>query len=200
MTGELTAKGQRTRARIVTAAASLIHDTGVSAATLSDVRDAAGVSSSQLYHYFADKQDLVRAVVEHQAQNVVDNQRAQDLSTLAAFRKWKRDLLADEKLRKGQGGCPLGSLGADLAETDPMSRENVALGFRRWAAVIEQGLDRMRDSGELPSRTDTRQLSVGILAALQGGLLLGQVERSSDPLDAALGTVITLLESLSDAC
>lgn len=199
MTAELTAKGQRTRARIVTAAASLIHDTGVSAATLSDVRAAAGVSSSQLYHYFADKQDLVRAVVEHQAQSVVDNQRALDLSTLAAFRKWKRDLLADENARKGQGGCPLGSLGADLAETDPTSRENVALGFRRWAAVIEQGLDRMRASGELPSGTDIRQLSVGILAALQGGLLLGQVERSSDPLDAALGTVITLLEALGDA-
>jgi AcrR family transcriptional regulator len=65
--GELTRKGQQTRQRIVAAAAGLILQQGVAGTTLDDVRAEAGVSSSQIYHYFADKEALVRAVVDYQA-------------------------------------------------------------------------------------------------------------------------------------
>ncbi|MGO9956848.1 MAG: TetR/AcrR family transcriptional regulator [Solirubrobacteraceae bacterium] len=59
----LTRKGQKTRQRIVDAAADLIFQEGVADTTIEDVRAAADVSSSQLYHYFDDKPALVRAVV-----------------------------------------------------------------------------------------------------------------------------------------
>jgi AcrR family transcriptional regulator len=192
----LTNKGRRTRDHIVATAARLVHDRGVTATTLVDVRKAAAVSSSQLYHYFADKQDLVRAVVEHQASKVTANQRTMNLSTLDAFRQWRVDLVAAEAARHGQGGCPLGSLGADLAETDPIGRERVAFGFQQWAHVIEDGLTSMHDNNELPLAIDPHRLALGILASLQGGLLLDQVHRTPEALDAALGNVIALLEAL----
>ena len=67
----LTPKGERTRARIVEAAAGLIHERGVAGTTLDDVRATAEVSGSQLYHYFADKDELVQAVIDHQAGTIV---------------------------------------------------------------------------------------------------------------------------------
>src|SRR5260370_39666284 len=69
--GGLTRKGVQTRQRIVAAAAGLILQQGVAGTTLDEVRAEAGVSSSQIYHYFADKQALVRAVVDYRAQTVV---------------------------------------------------------------------------------------------------------------------------------
>ena len=47
----LTPKGARTRARIVEEAAALIHERGVAGTTLDDVKVAAEVGSSQMYHY-----------------------------------------------------------------------------------------------------------------------------------------------------
>src|ERR1035438_926815 len=47
----LTPKGARTRARIVEEAAALIHERGVAGTTLYDVKVAAEVSGSQMYHY-----------------------------------------------------------------------------------------------------------------------------------------------------
>lgn len=44
----------------------------------------------------------------------------------------------------------------------------------------------MRDSGELLPAANPRQLALATLAALQGGLLLAQVERTVRPLEAAL--------------
>src|SRR6266567_1457316 len=53
----LTPKGERTRARIVEEAAALIHERGVAGTFLEDVKAAAGVSGSQLYNYFPDKDE-----------------------------------------------------------------------------------------------------------------------------------------------
>ena len=72
--------------RIVAAAAELMFENGVAETTLEDIRAAAGVSGSQVYHYFEDKQALVRAVIDYQADAVLDAQGAHldRLDTMAA--------------------------------------------------------------------------------------------------------------------
>ena len=76
----LTPKGAHVRARIVEEAAALIHERGVAGTTLEDVKVAAEVSGSQMYHYFPDKNELVQAVIDYQAETIVNRQR----HTLAA--------------------------------------------------------------------------------------------------------------------
>ena len=56
-------------------AAALIHEHGVASTTLEDVKVAAEVSGSQMYHYFPDKHDLVQAVIDYQADTIVKRQR-----------------------------------------------------------------------------------------------------------------------------
>ena len=77
----LTPKGERTRSRIVEAAAQLIYERGVAGTTLEDIRSGAGVSGSQLSHYFAGKDELVQAVIDYQAGTVTGNQRQADLGS-----------------------------------------------------------------------------------------------------------------------
>jgi TetR/AcrR family transcriptional repressor of nem operon len=180
--GRLTRKGLATRARIVEAAAELMFRHGVAGTSNEDVLAAAHVSNSQLYHYFPDKNALVHAVIEHQADGIIDS--------LAAFRQW-RDMLVDlQRQRHCEGGCPLGSLSSELAETDEPARTALAASFDRWEAPIRNGLRRMRDRGELHDDTDVDRLALGTLAALQGGLLLTQAKRDVGPLEAALDLAI----------
>jgi AcrR family transcriptional regulator len=86
---KLTAKGERARARIVAASAHLIHQRGVAGTTLEDVKAAADVSGSQLYHYLPDKDDLVQAVVDYQADTAVNNQRQADFGNIVRLRAWR---------------------------------------------------------------------------------------------------------------
>src|ERR1700684_2404903 len=95
----LTPKGERTRARIVDAAARLIYERGVAGTTLDDIRAAAEVSGSQLSAYFA-------ATTEKAG-----------LATIGEIRAWRDMVIATAKSTDGKGGCPLGSLGSQLAET-----------------------------------------------------------------------------------
>ena len=79
-----------------------------------------------------------------------------------------------------------------MAETDPRARDLIAAGFEKWQAAISQGLRGLHDAGYLPSGTDPDDLAVTLLAALQGGLLLAQVERETRPLETAIDTVLEL--------
>lgn len=186
----LTPKGERTRTRIVAAAARLIYERGAAGTTLDDVKAAAGVSGSQLYHYFPDKDDLVRAVISYQADTVAGNQRLADLSSLEGLRAWRE--LVITQAEGGKGGCPLGSLAGQLAETDPDARALIAEGFQQWTAAIGDGLRGLQATGCLPAGIDADDLAVTLLAALQGGLILAQAERDTRPLQTAVDTLLAL--------
>jgi TetR/AcrR family transcriptional regulator, transcriptional repressor for nem operon len=191
----LTVKGQRTRARIVAAAARLMYERGIASTTLDDVKAAAEVSGSQLYHYFPDKDELVRAVVSYQADVIAGHQRHADLGSAQGLRAWRDMVIAQASSDQGQGGCPLGSLAGQLAETDPNARALLADGFGQWQAAIGEGLRRLQQAGQLPDGTDTDALAVTLLATLQGGLLLAQVKRDPRPLETAVDTLLQLARS-----
>jgi len=198
----LTPKGQQTRERIVAAAANLILEHGVARATLDDVRAEAGVSSSQIYHYFADKEALVRAVVDYRTQTVVGEIHEPALAAIEGIdglRAWRDKIVSIQREAGCRGGCPLGSLGSELAGLDHVARCDVAAGYARWEAAISACLTGMRDRGQLTAAADPGQLATALLAALQGGLLLAKVERDVRPLAAALDMMISLVASLAPA-
>jgi AcrR family transcriptional regulator len=188
----LTPKGERTRARIVEEAAGLIHERGVAGTTLDDVKAAAEVSGSQLYHYFPDKNELVQAVIDYQADTIVNNQRHADLGSVKGVEAWRNMVITAAKRAQAKGGCPLGSLGGQLAESDPVARSLIAAGFERWTAAISEGLRSLQADGQLPSDIDPDDLAVTLLATLQGGLLLAQVQRSTRPFETAVDTLLAL--------
>jgi AcrR family transcriptional regulator len=188
----LTAKGERTRARIVEGAARLIHERGVAGTTLDDVKAAAEVSGSQLYHYFPDKEELVQAVIDFQAETIVNNQRHANLGSVKGLRAWRNMVVAQARDTQAKGGCPLGSLGGQLAESDPEARALIAAGFEQWSTAISDGLRTLHADGRLPSDIDPDDLAVTLLATLQGGLLLAQMQRSVRPFETAVDTLLAL--------
>ena len=191
----LTRKGEATRQRIVDAAAQLMYQRGVTEATLEDVRAAAGVSGSQIYHYFADKQELLLAVIEHQTQAVLGLQQPlfDRMDSMQGLRRWRDALVEYQRRMQCRGGCPIGSIGGEVAENNPEARLAVASGFLRWEGAIREALNAMHKRGELDA--DPEDLALAVLAALQGGLLLTQIQRETRPLEIALDTILDHVES-----
>src|SRR5262245_46083465 len=104
----LTERGAATRSRIENAAADLMYEHGMEGTSLDEVMAASGVSKSQLYHYFTDKDALVLAVIALQAERVLDAQRPhlEALDSLPALKAWRNVILRLNKATQGKG-CPL---------------------------------------------------------------------------------------------
>lgn len=183
-----TARGRATRARIVQAAAELVADKGAITVTLDDVGARSGASRGQLYHYFEDKDDLVRAVIGATTDAVLGAQEGHldGLDSWSAIAAWFDALVALQEERQARGGCPIGSLVGQLAERDERARLALADGLDRWQAHLALGLERMRERGELRPDADPGRLAGATMASLQGGLLLTQVRRDPAQLRIAL--------------
>src|SRR5271166_931450 len=67
----LTARGAAMRERIVSAAADLVWARGLGETSLDDVMEKSGASKSQLYHYFADKDALLREAAALEVRRVL---------------------------------------------------------------------------------------------------------------------------------
>jgi len=196
---QLTPKGQRTRERIVETAAELMLVRGVAATTLDDVKAAAGVGNSQLYHYFDDKAELVQAVITRHTELIVARQEPllRELDTLAALRDWRDLVVGVQRTLDCHGGCPIGSLGSEIAEYDQAAREAISQSMNRWETALREGLTRLRDRGTLSPDAEPAALALSLIAALQGGLLLGKIHRSPAPLEVALDTALAHVASFA---
>lgn len=194
-----TAKGRAVRRRIVDSAARLILVEGVARTTLDSVGAEAAVGRSQLYHYFADKSDLVDAVIDRHADGMLgggDPQLAR-LTDWGAWARWRDDLVEGQRATSCVGGCPLGSLASELSDVDERARVSIAAAFDRWEGLLAEGIATMRETGLLSSDADPGALAAAVLAAVQGGLLLTQVRHETRPLEAALDGAIALLRSFA---
>jgi TetR/AcrR family transcriptional regulator, transcriptional repressor for nem operon len=180
-----TVKGRATRKRIVAATSELVSERGIAATSLDDVIDRAGVSKSQLYHYFEDRAALLRAVVDHNTEGVIQYLGAVD-DSWKALRLWLDSMVELQVARRACGGCPVGSLVPQLAESDSEARLALAASFMRWEALIGEALRSMQEKGKLDPRADPDELATATLAAIQGGLLLTQTRRDPGQLSIAL--------------
>jgi TetR/AcrR family transcriptional regulator, transcriptional repressor for nem operon len=195
---KLTAKGRATKERIVRVASELMLERGVARTTIEDIQDAANVSTSQMYHYFGDKEDLVAAVIDLQSSQVLGRQQLAlfPLDSIAALVRWRNTVVDVMRGRGCIGGCPIGSLANELSDTDPLARARLARAFAQWEDMIREGLAAIVERGELPSGSDVDRLAMAMLAGVQGGLLLSQLRRDTEPLEAVLDTMIEHLRGM----
>lgn len=198
----LTTKGRATRARILDAASDLVFSHGVAHTTMEDVRVAAGVSGSQLSHYFADKATLVRAIVGAQADATLEQHRAPELGELdsmASLELWAKLNIERQRELNCIGGCRLGSLAGELlsGSGDEATRTCLVDGFERWLSLFHHGIAAMRERGDLRADTDPEELALMLVAALQGGILLTQTMRDTRPLEASLEAALERVRSFA---
>jgi AcrR family transcriptional regulator len=191
ITTPTTDRGRATVSRVLDAACMLFAKQGVRATTLDEIGNAAGVGRGQLYHFFADKADLVADVVGLQVERVIASMQPsfEAMSTAADVRAWCDEAVKFYASSNDPIRCPIGSLVHELDRDDGPARAALKTGFARWEALLAEGLRSVAQNGGLIADTDPAAVAGGLLAAYQGGVLLSDISGDVEPLRRALATV-----------
>ena len=185
-----TARGRATKEHIVDVAAGLMHLQGVDATSLDQVLAESGTGKSQMYHYFSNKRDLVAAVLRRQLERVLDEQRRFDVATLGGIEGWLEAMLGPLEDRGFRGGCPLGSLVAEVVDRDDRLRLIAAGAFSQWEDGLATGLAALQERGELHPDADPWRLAGEAMATIQGGYLLSTMRRDAEPMRRAVDAIL----------
>jgi AcrR family transcriptional regulator len=191
----LTAKGTATRQRIVEGAAAEIREHGVTT-TLDDIRVRTGTSKGQLFHYFPDgREQLLLAAARYEADRVLTDQQPQlsDLTSWAAWQAWRDTVLARYRAQGQQ--CPLNALISQLGRMTPGAQAVVAELMSQWQAQITTGVKSMQAAGEIAAHLNPERTAAGILAGIQGGVIMLMSTGDITPLEAALDLGIAYLRA-----
>ena len=195
MPGEPTTKrGRASRQRIVERAAELFAERGISATSLDEVLAAAGAGKGQFYHYFRGRDELAAAAVGYRCTQVVAG-LSQALGSVSSLRELEEALAGFVAGFEQQGmpGCPIGTLSAEVAGRNEDARLQTAAGFDAWERLLADALERMRQQGELRADSQPEMLATGLLASIEGGMVLSQARKDIASLrvavEAGLGQV-----------
>ncbi len=193
----LTSRGAATKAKLIEAAADLMLMHGVAATTLDEIRVRSGTSKSQLYWHFPDKRALVLEVAQYRVRQVLHREQIPlaRLASVSGLEQWKDHVVARCGAPGGVYGCVLGSMATELSEQDEDVRAVLKHAFAAWRELISEGLSRMRAAGVLRADADPDRLATLVIAALQGGHVLAQVQQDTSPIDHALTEAIEHVKS-----
>jgi len=188
MPGEpTTRRGRASRERIVERAAELFAERGIAGTSLDEVLAAAKAGKGQFYHYFRSRDELAAAAVGHRCAQVIAGltQALGDVSSLAGLEQALAGFIADFE-RAGLPGCPIGTLATEVASRNEAARMQAAAGFDAWERLLADALERMRQRGELRADAVPAVLATGLLASIEGGMVLSQTRNDVASLRTAV--------------
>jgi AcrR family transcriptional regulator len=180
-------------------AAELFAERGIAATSVDEVLAAAGAGKGQFYHYFRGRDELATAVVGYRCGQVVAGltQALGGVSSLAGLEQALAGFAARFE-EMGMLGCPIGTLSAEVAGRNEEARLQAAAGFDAWERLLAQALERMVQGGELRADAKPAVLATGLLACVEGGMVLSQARRDMASLHVALEAGLAQVRALAN--
>ncbi len=189
-----------TRARLITTAAELFRRQGYAQTGVNQIIQEADATSGSFYHFFAAKEDLLLAVVDHIAEvfetEIFDPAavRSDDpISEIFTVLDLYRRQLDHGDLTFGS---PMVSLSAEMSENHPKVRARLAEVFSAWTARIED-LVQSADN-RLPPTLDRAAVAQLVVCAMEGAVLGARLNHSLASFDATVSQLRIFFDLLED--
>jgi AcrR family transcriptional regulator len=182
-----------TRERIVETSAELFRAQGYNATGVKQIVTAAQAPFGSLYHFFPGGKEQLGA------EAILVSGRLYELLIPAVLDPAPDPITGVRDFFAGAAqhlldtdyadACPIATVALEVSSTSEPMREACALVFERW---IEAGARRFADAGVGPERS--RELTIAMLAALEGAFVLARASRSTEPLRIAGEAVASEVE------
>lgn len=153
----------------------LFHRKGVNGTGLAELLEAAEMGKSQFYHYFANKEEFVCAVLRYEMDFFLTRvaRDARRLESLDQFETWFEPYVALGRLPQHLG-CPVGVIAAEMSANSELVRRTAAECLQRWIAAMSDGLAELQRQQPLRSDFDPSAFAEWLAGSIQGALLLGR--------------------------
>ena len=195
------AKGAETKAKIIRAAADLFHERGVGATSPDDIIEASKTGKGQFYHYFKSKEGLVHEVLQSHLQ-AIKSGAAPINYEISSWRDLESWFFAHVELQKSFGmkrGCPFGTIGNEVRDGDELIRQDLSLIFEVVKTKLASFFIREKAKSRLSKDAKEDQLAAFCIAAVQGAMLMGKIQRSSEATEVSLREAFAHLRRYAEA-
>ena len=188
----------RTRERLLRAAAREIYRSGFQSASLDRILASAGVTKGALYHHFKNKEALGYAVVEEVISPDVRGTWVRPLQSVRdpidALIRIVRDISV--RPRDVCGGCQLNNLAQEMSPLDAGFRKRLEIIFDAWRETIASVLREGQKRGSVRPDVQPADAAGLLIAMVEGYGSLAKNAQDPKVVRAGIKNIVGWLESL----
>jgi TetR/AcrR family transcriptional repressor of nem operon len=185
-------KSERTRQFIVEHTAPIFNTKGFAGTSLTDLTEATRLTKGSIYGNFENKEEVALAVFDHNYSKVFNIIKAE----MAGRDTWKERLMVYYQVYDNftsypfpVGGCPVLNTATEADDTHPALRKRVVEALNVWrhniVAIIEKG----KAANEFKADTDAEVVAIGMMATIEGAIMIGNVTGQAKYRKAAMKAV-----------
>lgn len=167
---------QRTRERILEAAATAFREQGIEQTSVADVMQRAGLTHGGFYAHFKSKEELIAEAIRHaseQVSRIFDSPGGKQPSQRSLL-EVSAAYLSLPHMEHPEHGCPVAALGTELARGDRRVLRTVS---RELQARLDKLYQRTSPNADPETR---RRVAVGALACMVGGQILARILKGKE--------------------
>jgi TetR/AcrR family transcriptional repressor of nem operon len=198
----LSDKAQKTRERILEAAARLFYQHGYNATGVEKVIKEAGVNKGNFYYYFKSKEELGVETLRWQQRNFAEQlltnvplgddsplQRMYD--TLERMKQLVSSGSAECPIR----GCYYGNFSLELSTASAPIRRELVSAFDRIRNYFADLIARAQAAGEVGAQIDPHVAAGMMFSLLEGAIIISKAAQNTREIDNALAFIRDYLGS-----
>ena len=164
------------REEIIKTAAILMRSKGYENTKLSDILEEGPFGKGQFYYYFSSKREVGLAVIDYFFESfnsellecILSSKKSPEIR----FNEMLEYVVEDQKLKEAKCGCIFGNFAVEMSEHDEGFRKKISEVFELWVLKLKLVFDEMIKSSEPKNSFETYILAQGIVAMLEGGILI----------------------------
>ncbi len=190
-------RGALTRLRIIRAAADLFHKQGVHLTSPDEIIEASGTGKGQFYHYFKNKEGLVHEVLLTHMDAIKTGAAPihYEIKSWRDLEQWFMSQIALQKKYNMARGCPFGTIGNEVTESDELIRQDLSLIFEVMRNKLATFFVMEKAKGRLVPEANEEHLADFCIASIQGAMLMGKIKRKSRPAETTVEEAMRHLQS-----
>jgi TetR/AcrR family transcriptional regulator, transcriptional repressor for nem operon len=190
-------RGADTRMRIIRTAADLFHKQGARATSPDEIIVASRTGKGQFYHYFKSKEGLIHEVLQTYLDEIKTGAARvnYEINSWRDLEKWFAVQVELQKSYEMTRGCPFGTLGNEVTDSDELVRQDLNLIFEVVKNKLAAFFVKEKAKGKLAKQADAGRLADFCIASIQGAMLMGKVKRNSQTVETTVREALTHLRN-----
>jgi AcrR family transcriptional regulator len=195
--GTRTERGDRTRARILDAAAQVFAEDGYEGASMARILATAGATKGGFYFHFASKEELAIAVLAAQQQDWFTETMAEvAVHERAVDRLFAVPFVLLRQIHEGRGFVSMHRLVADLCALEHLA-VHMQSGLDPWIAAVTTQFEEAVAEGSLRADLDPRLMAELVIGAFSGLATLTD-QLNDDRLDERVDALVTTVRAATE--
>lgn len=178
-------KKEASRESLLNKGVDVLMQQGYHGTGLKEILDAVNIPKGSFYNYFDSKEDFAAKVIQHYVDSFVIRLAAHlqqsETDALAAMQHYFDELIAQVEKNDFKGGCLLGNLMGEVADTSSLCQQSLKVAVNRFRELLQSGLAKAQQQGTVRADKSAEDMADLLINTWQGALLRAKIEESSRP-------------------